>query len=306
MGVGDRPYYRSDFRMPGGMGGMQEVMRRMMGLGPAPGPKPWAVKWLVIANIIVFFAQVFLDKETVHFPRGMLTTFFAISLEQWAQVWRYGTFQFLHAGFGHIFWNMLALFMLGRMLEREMGSKRFLIFYLTCGVVAGLAYVVMAAILGSGQIDPTTPLIGASGGVYAVLFACAVRFPNMKLLLAFIFPVAIRVAVAIAFGVILFVMLQALSTGGTSNAFWSQVAHLGGVIGACIWIWGLPKLMTSGASVGAKVQQGAWDRKMKKREEADKTVDEVLRKIHDKGINSLTEKEKNILADATARQRDER
>jgi membrane associated rhomboid family serine protease len=303
MGLGDRPYSRSDYRMPGGMGGFQEVIRRMMGLGPAPGPKPWAVKYLIWTNIIVFLAQVFLDQPTDPFPRGMLTTFFAIAPDQWMQAWRCLTFQFLHAGIGHIFWNMLLLFFLGRMVERDMGSKRFLIFYLSCGVAAGIAYVLMGRFVGPVELPPATPLIGASGGVYAVLLACAVRFPHVKLLLAFIFPVSIRVAVAIAFGYIAFRLLSALSTGGTSPEFWSEIAHLGGLIGACIWLWGLPGLMTGTANVGAKVQKGAWERKMKKRVETEKTVDEVLRKIHDKGINSLTEKEKKILADATERQR---
>jgi len=138
-----------------------------------------------------------------------------------------------------------------------------------------------------------------------VLLACAVRFPQMRLLFMFVFPIPIRVAAAIVFGGMLLLVLSTLSEGQAGSRFWSDVAHLGGTIGACIWIWGLPKLMTSGASVGAKVQKGAWERKMKKRAEADKTVDEVLRKIHEKGINSLTEKEKKVLADATARHRDE-
>ena len=80
MGVGDRPYFRADFRMPGGMGGMQEVLRRMMGLGPAPGPKPWAVKWLLWINIVVFIFQQFLDKSPQPEVAGPLSEILGVTV----------------------------------------------------------------------------------------------------------------------------------------------------------------------------------------------------------------------------------
>jgi len=303
MGIGDRPYFRADYRSPGDMRGFQEVLRRMMGLGPAPGPKPWAVKYLLWVNIIIFVFQYFLDRPTTAAPSGGLSAALGVTVDGWWQVWRYLTFQFLHVNFWHIALNMLGLFFLGRPVERAMGSKRFLSFYLSCGVLAGVAYVLMGTILGPDKLPGYDPLIGASGGVYAVLLACAVRFPQMRLLFMLIFPISIRVAALIVFGGMILFVLSTLSGGQVTRKFWSHVAHLGGAVGAAIWIWGLPKLMTSTASVGAKVQKGAWDRKMKKRVQAEKTVDEVLRKIHDKGINSLTEKEKKILAGATKQQR---
>ncbi len=305
MGIGDRPYFREDFG-GGNMKGLQEAMRRMMGLGPAPGPKPWAVKWLVWANIIIFIFQQFLDKPTLNNPSGPLSEILGVTAQSYWQVWRYLTFQFLHANFMHILANMFGLFILGRMVERQMGSLRFLVFYLTCGVVAGIAYVLMGTMMGPDQIRPDLPLIGASGGVYAVLLACAVRFPQMKLVLMLIYPVSIRVIAAIIFGWMALLILSSLSQGQTTPEFWSQIAHLGGTVGAAIWIWGLPGLMVAHASASKKINDGAWNRKVKRREETEKTVDEILRKIQQEGINSLTQKEKDILADATERQRDGR
>ncbi len=305
MGIGDRPYFRDDFDA-GGMKGLQEAMRRMMGLGPTPGPKPWAVKWLLWANIIIFIFQYFLDQPTLSNPSGPLSALLGVTVQSYWQVWRYLTFQFLHGGMWHILLNMLALFILGRPVERQMGSVRFLIFYLTCGMVAGVAYELMVMMMGPDQLPANLPLIGASGGVFAVLLACAVRFPQMKLLIMLIYPVPIRVVAAIAFGGMVLVILSSIQRGETAGEFWSHIAHLGGAVGGAVWIWGLPGLMVAKEATTRKINEGAWNRKVKRREETEKTVDEILRKVHHEGINSLTKKEKDILADATQRQRDGR
>jgi membrane associated rhomboid family serine protease len=229
-----------------------------------------------------------------------------VTVQSWWQVWRYVTFQFLHGGFWHIALNMLGLFFLGRPVEQQMGSVRFLVFYLTCGIVAGIAYVLMGMIMGPQELPVTTPIIGASGGVFAVLLACAVRFPQMKLLFMFVFAIPIRVAAAIVFGGMVLLILSSFSAGHTTPKFWSDIAHLGGAVGAAIWVWGLPGLMVAHASASKKLNEGAWKRKVKRREETEKTVDEILRKVHQQGINSLSKKEKDLLADATQRQRDGR
>ena len=106
----------------------------------------------------------------------------------WWQLWRFITFQFIHAGAVHLFFNMLGLYMLGTILERSWGTKRFLRFYLGCGVVAGLCHVAMAFILNLGGIQTRIPLVGASGGVFGIVVACAVLYPQIRLILI-LFPV---------------------------------------------------------------------------------------------------------------------
>ena len=108
------------------------------------------------------------------------------------------TFQFLHdpTSLWHIGLNMLGLYMFGTPLERHWGTKKFLRFYLSCGVAAGVAYVAIGAALGNAS---WIPLIGASGGVYGILLACAVLFPTFRVIL-FIFPVPIRLAAILIFG----------------------------------------------------------------------------------------------------------
>jgi len=151
------------------------------------------------------------------------------------------------------------------------------------------------------------PLIGASGGVYAVLLACAVLFPQMKVLVLFMFPVPIRVLAAIIFGGMVLVILTTLNSGNvmTSGDFWSQVAHLGGAVAAAVWLWGLPKLDQIAGEVRENARQGAWQRKIRKQEGEQAEIDRILEKIKHEGIGSLTDREKRTLQQATERQRRE-
>ncbi|MEM8685452.1 MAG: rhomboid family intramembrane serine protease, partial [Pseudomonadota bacterium] len=92
--------------------------------------------------------------------------------------WQLLTYGFLHGGVGHIFFNMFGLWMFGRDLEHQFGSQRFLIYYLTCVVGAGLVQLLVAAV--QGGIYPT---VGASGGVFGILLAYGMSYPNRTILL---------------------------------------------------------------------------------------------------------------------------
>ena len=292
MGIYDRPYFREESNYSTGFG------RPAGGVSFGMPKAGQAVKRLLIINIVVFVAQQFLDRH------GEMSAVLGVTSAAWPQVWRYITFQFLHGGFWHIGLNMLGLYMLGTPLEQYMGQRRFVWFYLSCGVVAGIAYAAMGLALGPAKLPPDMPIIGASGGVYAIILACAVRFPQFKLIF-FLFPVPIRTAAVIIFGGMALLILSTLTGGQVTGAFWSQVAHLGGAVGAAFWIWGLPKLMGLSADVRHKVNQGAWDKKLHRQADEQKTINEILKKVHDQGINSLTAKEKNTLAHATRRQREQ-
>jgi membrane associated rhomboid family serine protease len=194
---------------------------------------------------------------------------------------------------------MLGLYMLGTPLERHWGPKRFLRFYLTCGVVAGLAYVTIGWIVGNFA---HTPIIGASGGVYALVLACAVLFPHMRLIL-FLFPVPIRLAAALIFGGMILLLAQSFAAGRYAGQFWSDVAHLGGAAAAAVWIFLGPRIGRATSGARKQINRGAWDRKVQARQDQQKEVDRILQKIQDEGIGSLTRREKQTLSDATRRQR---
>src|SRR5690606_11878394 len=115
------------------------------------------------------------------------------------EFWRFIGFQFLHANFSHLLFNMIALYFFGPMVEQYLGSKRYLAFYLLCGICGALMYLLLNL---SGYIvtlmshtpvqipgllfnDPSTPLVGASAGIFCVLMAGAFLAPHATVLLFF-------------------------------------------------------------------------------------------------------------------------
>ncbi len=293
MPLSDRPYMRHD-----GGGGFRRGGGISIGL---PRPTP-AVKWLLIVNLGVFLIQIVWDLATRDSGTGPLSWYLGVTVRDFWQPWRYITFQFLHSTgwIWHIALNMLGVYMLGTPLETHWGSNRFLKFYLSCGVVAGIAYVIMAAAM---RLDPNVPIIGASGGVYAIVLAAAVLFPHFRLLILF-FPVPIRLAAVLIFGVMIMTVLGALSGGVTPDAF-SQAAHLGGAAAAAMWIWVLPRLGEARADFRRQIQQGAWEKTVKQRQAEQAEIDRILDKIRNQGLTSLTDKERRTLQQATKKQRDE-
>ena len=286
MGIDNRSY------MHDGGGGGGAVYRSGIGVGlPKPGP---AIRWLLIINISGFICQLIFEAGGFH-----LSAYFGATLGGFWQLWRYITFQFLHGDFWHIGLNMLGLYFLGMPLESKFGTRKFIRFYLTCGVTAGLAYVIAAGILG---LDPAFPLIGASGGVFGIILAAAVYFPHIRLLLFFFLPVPIRVAAVIIFGAMIVLVLQ----GDTNQSqFWSDIAHLGGAVASAVWIWVLPNMGSGIRNQKARRAEGAWQKKMNHRAAQQAEIDRILAKINEKGIASLTGKEKKTLQDATRAQQNQ-
>jgi membrane associated rhomboid family serine protease len=292
MALHDRQYWRDEEGATDGASGLG----RLSGGLSAP---PKVVKWLLIINLGVFVLQLVAE---VGFNFRLSRALGATTAEFW-QPWRYVSFQFLHdtRNLWHIGLNMLGLYMFGAPLERHWGSRYFLRFYLSCGVAAGLAYVVIGAMRGN---PGWMPLIGASGGVYGILLACAVLFPDMRLILVF-FPVPIRLGAVIIFGAMILSMLGELRGGAGTGDFWSSVAHLGGAGMAAAWLWIIPKAQFLAAVSIERSHEGAWKRKLRQRNEEQAELDRILRKIHEQGLDSLTRGEKGILKEATRRQHEE-
>jgi membrane associated rhomboid family serine protease len=202
------------------------------------------------------------------------------------QVWRYVTYQYLHGGVWHIFLNMLGVFFFGPPLERMWGSRRFLLFYTTCGVAGGLAFAIMQMLMYPAF------LIGASGSVLGCIGACAVLFPGMTVIL-FIFPVPIR------FFAVLFAAIYTLTILSEHNL--SDAAHLAGMATGALWVYGPSRWPA--LQLRRRPSEGAWQRKMRELAEDDQKVDHILDKIRKHGMQSLSWREKRFLHKATARRR---
>jgi len=194
---------------------------RQPGIGPPITPP--IIKQLMIANAVVYLLQQ-MSPEVMFYGSLVPAAFW-----QLGHLWQPFTYMWLHAGFGHIAMNMFSLWMFGSQLALAWGPKRFLRFYLICGVGAGLIiatypYFVMT-INPSGLISHT---LGASGAVYGVLLAYSLTWPDRTIMLIFP-PVAFR-AIWLIPG--LFFMSMAFDSGQNI----SHVGHLGGVIVAWLYL----------------------------------------------------------------------
>ncbi len=184
------------------------------GFGFGGGLTPM-VQRLLIANAVVFLAQFFMD------PGGMLAGTLGISVSgvfQELQLWQPFTYMWAHWSGFHLFFNMFALWMFGPQLEQTWGPRKFLRFYLLCGVGAGFIILGWNTLLG-GAYSVT---LGASGAVFGILTAFSLMWPDQTISLIFP-PVSFR---AIWFIPILFLMQLMMSGGGNI----SHIGHLGGVL----------------------------------------------------------------------------
>ena len=191
-----------------------------------PGPVSTALKALIGANVAVFFAQTFLPLLTDVF--GLRPSFV---VHGW--LWQLGTYMFLHGGLGHIFFNMLALWMFGAELERLWGTPYFLRFYFITGIGAGLLTVLFSLLpFDASQQIYQSNVIGASGAIYGLLLAYGLYFPDRPIYIYMVFPIPAKYLVILV-GAIAFYSTVSGSGGGVANA-----THLGGLLVAYFLIKG--------------------------------------------------------------------
>lgn len=181
------------------------------------------VKFLLIANVAIFLLQTVLDYRFVQFfglvPRLVWSEFY---------LWQLFTYQFLHGGLFHLLFNMLALWMFGCDLERRWGSNFFLKYFFI-SVVGG---AILNTVLSPGQAIPS---IGASAGVYGILLAYGLIYPERIVYFYFLFPIKMKYFVLIIGAISLYSSMAAGQTGI------AHLAHLGGMLFGYIYLrWGNP------------------------------------------------------------------
>ena len=180
---------------------------------------------LIIINGLIFIAQMFLDQSLDLTNKLALYPYDSGLFKPYQLV----THMFAHGGIMHILFNMYALWMFGSVLERTWGPKRFLIFYLICGLAAGIAQTLL--VHDSGVIDASGILrfpgaVGASGAIMGLLGAFGYLFPNTQFFIIPIpFPIKAKYLVAIVAAIDLF---GGFHPGGADNI--AHFAHLGGLV----------------------------------------------------------------------------
>ncbi len=291
---------------------------------------PTTTKYLLYANTAVFVLQLVLETQGIDLADRLGLHF---ALAENFNALQLLTYMFLHADMTHIFFNMFALWMFGRIIEQALGSKHFLIYYLVCGVGAGICQELVqfgeyfindlhqyksvntgASIITMEQFLASWTTIGASGAVYGILLAFGFLFPNERIMLL-IPPIPMKAK----YFVIGYAVLE-LFLSFSSNTNVAHFAHLGGMIFGFILLvrwtrlshgtgwWG--KLKNHFANKKKAPQQPftsytytststatppPTDNAEAKREEARKKVDALLDKIKVAGYESLTAEEKEFL-----------
>jgi len=190
---------------------------------------------LILANVIVFMVMLFSDYGLIDssFVADLGNNFAMIPYEivHGERLYTLFTSMFLHAGFFHIFGNMLYLYVFGDNVEDIFGHGSYLIFYFICGLAASFAYIMSLTNPQSYMI----PVIGASGAISGVLGAYIVLYPRAKILTLVFYWLPIIVAIpAIVFLGFWFLMqwlLGVLFEGSSGVAYW---AHIGGFIAGVI------------------------------------------------------------------------
>lgn len=181
---------------------------------------PPAVKHLLIINVLVFGADYVLQRQGIYL--GNILALFSLQSGNF-QVWQPLSYMFMHANLTHIFFNMFNLWMFGAAMENFWGTKRFLTYYLACGIGAGLLYMLLPGL----HIT-----VGASAAVYGLLLAFGMTFPNEYIYLYFLMPIKTKWFVT---GMIVIELLQGIfySYDGVAH-----FAHLGGMlIGFLLIMW---------------------------------------------------------------------
>lgn len=188
---------------------------------------PVVVKNILIINVILFVAQEILMASS----RIDLAQYLALAPinTSYFKPYQFITYMFMHGSLSHIFFNMFGVYMFGSILENIWGAKRFLNFYLLCGL--GAAALQVGIYYANGEFSY---LLGASGALFGLLVAFAMMFPNTYLNIYFLIPVKAKYLVT-AYGLI--ELLGGLMNRAGDNV--SHFGHLGGlIVGAIIMlIW---------------------------------------------------------------------
>ena len=171
---------------------------------------------LIIINILFFFAELLLGGSG-GFVAELIANLTLFPIESgFFQPYQLISYMFLHAGFSHLLLNMFGLWMFGSLMENLWGPKRFLIFYVVCGLAAGIAQL----LLGNG------PAVGASGAIMGLLVAYGYTFPNTQL---FVFPIPFPIKAKWAvIGILALDIFGGLSNSPEDNI--AHFAHLGGAV----------------------------------------------------------------------------
>ena len=249
------------------------------------------VRILLILNAIVFVLQLLggnvLEQKIIAY--GALIPAFL------TEPWRFVTYAFIHGGFFHFLFNMMILWSFGDEVSEYLGEKKFVLLYATSGILAGIFSVPFYLF---GALSPYACIIGASGALMGIFVAYYKLFPDRMLLMFFVIPMKMKYAIWVM--VVMDVLLS------RTNDSIAHFTHLGGLLAGFIFMALFNK-------------QKTFSRKRKRKNtnpdilegdisyiDPQKQLDEILKKVKEEGIQSLTPSEKEYLLKVSEKMRSRR
>jgi len=292
---------------------------------------PTVTRNLLVANIVVFLATIIFQSQFDIENWCSLHFFLASDF----RIFQFVTYMFLHANFAHLFFNMFALWMFGCTIERVWGAQRFLVYYLICGIGAGLCQEAVqfitytsegmanytqvstgSAVISMDQYLNLWGTVGASGAIYGILLAFGMLFPDNRI---FVFP--LPVPIKAKWFVVIYAALELILAYTSRGDNVAHVAHLGGMLFGLLLILYWRKHPFTGkmelGSIFAKKPKAKKEDTInrtrpgygstreddmeynRRKQERQAEVDAILDKIRKSGYDSLTKEEKQRLFEAS-------
>lgn len=295
---------------------------------------PTVTKNLLIINTLMY-AATWVTETYYHIDlKDFLGLHFILAKD--FGIYQFFTYMFMHGSLEHLFFNMFAVWMFGRIMEQTMGEKRFLWYYIICGLGAGLTQEIVQYIdfyirgwndfqqvnldgnlieMGSYLNNWTT--VGASGAVYGILLSFGMTFPEERM---FIFP--LPVPIKAKYFVVGYAVIELLSALGQTHDGVAHFAHLGGMLFGLMlllhwrngggqgnlwrkWKAKFQNMWGSGRDTQFRVRHGGkFEEEInynRREREHEQEIDAILDKVKKGGYSSLTEEEKRKLFDASGR-----
>ena len=279
---------------------------------------PPVIKYLMLSNVAVFILTELLSG--MRFAGGtvgevIMSNLALMPLHNGFQIWQLFTYMFMHGGLMHLVMNMLPLWMFGMELENSWGAKKFLLYYVICGVGAGLSNLFIGPLFSAAA-----PTVGASGAIFGVLLAFGMLYPDRPVFMYFLVPIRAR------YFVMLYIVMELFALRGPEDGI-AHFAHLGGAAVGFIYLM-IDQKNLFGRQLWRRAQQRFTKPEYAEQHSAypheevsdakyydvhranDSTrqeenrinqqhIDEILDKISQNGYQSLTEEEKRILFEAS-------
>ena len=227
------------------------------------------------------------------------------------EFWRFIGYMFLHADVTHLLFNMLGLYFFGSIVESFLGGKRYFAFYLLCGIFGAVVFMLLnvGGLLAKDHLGsvppgllpnaPFSPLIGASAGVFGVIFAAAYLMPTATVFLFGVIPMQLR---TLAYGLVGFAVLTVLMKGNNAGG---EAAHLGGAI-AGAWFIRRPHQLHGFFDFLGRADPTSRSNRVRKARIAGAApstaeIDRILDKVRERGLASLDARERATLREASRR-----